>query len=457
MSVLSLILISLCSIVPAEVNVGTEVDGRIKLMNAVNNGPVVSKSDQVRDNFKSYMDCSIPYARTHDAAFESAYGGEHTVDISAIFTDFSKDVNDPVSYDFALTDCYLGNIRAAGTQVFFRLGQKIEHNSKKYNILPPADYHKWAEICEHVIRHYNEDWADGFHWDIRYWEIWNEPDLDMDNEAWKINPRTWGGSSEEFFKFYSTVALHLKKQFPELKIGGPAIAHNEKWAADFLTYMSGNRVALDFFSWHIYDTRPDRFVSKAESIRKLLDGNGYGEAESILDEWNYIKDWTGAFQSSINTIMSLKGAAFVAAVLQSCQNAPVDMLMYYDARPSAFNGLFDYYTYAPLPSYYVFYAWNKLLSLGNQLPAVSSDSDVYVTAASDGKGRSAILVSRYNDDNNVVEKKRVRLNLGENVCGEVTAHLTDSAHLYTEIPVSYESCSVEFTLEPNSFIIIETR
>lgn len=456
MSALTLIMLSVCAAV-STVNVGTAECGSIKLMNAVNNGPVVSKNDQVRDNFQAYKNCCIPFARTHDAAFESAYGGEHTVDISAIFPDFSKDVNDPASYDFALTDYYLGNIRAAGTQVFFRLGQKIEHNSRKYNILPPSDYKKWARICEHIIRHYNEGWAGGFHWDIRYWEIWNEPDLDRDNEAWKINPRTWGGSTEEFFKFYSTVALHLKKQFPELKIGGPAIAHSEKWAADFLKYMSGHKVPLDFFSWHIYDTRPGSFVSKAGRIRKLLDENGYGVVESILDEWNYIKDWTGAFQSSINTIMSLKGAAFMAAVLQSCQNAPVDMLMYYDARPSAFNGLFDYYTYAPLPSYYVLYAWNKLLRLGNQLPAESSDTDVYVTAASDGKGRTAILVSRCNDDNNVVEKKQVMLNLGENGCGEITAHLTDSAHLYTEIPIKNESGTLEFTLEPDSFILIEVR
>lgn len=456
MSALTLIMLSVCAAV-STVNVGTAECGSIKLMNAVNNGPVVSKNDQVRDNFQAYKNCCIPFARTHDAAFESSYGGEHTVDISAIFPDFSKDVNDPASYDFALTDYYLGNIRAAGTEVFFRLGQKIEHNSRKYNILPPSDYKKWARICEHIIRHYNEGWAGGFHWDIRYWEIWNEPDLDRDNEAWKINPRTWGGSTEEFFKFYSTVALHLKKQFSELKIGGPAIAHSEKWAADFLKYMSGHKVPLDFFSWHIYDTSPDSFVSKAGRIRKLLDENGYGVVESILDEWNYIKDWTGAFQSSINTIMSLKGAAFMAAVLQSCQDAPVDMLMYYDARPSAFNGLFDYYTYAPLPSYYVLYAWNKLLRLGNQLPAESSDTDVYVTAASDGKGRTAILVSRYNDDNNVVEKKQVMLNLGENGCGEVTAHLTDSAHLYTEIPIKNESGTLEFTLEPDSFILIEVR
>ena len=77
----------------------------------------------------------------------------------------------------------------AGTKVFFRLGQTIEHGPKKYGALPPKDFAKWARICEHVIRHYNEGWGVDKEWttlnvawsnqfNIVYWEIWNEPDLD---------------------------------------------------------------------------------------------------------------------------------------------------------------------------------------------------------------------------------------------------------------------------------------
>ena len=28
-------------------------------------------------------------------------------------------------------------------------------------MLPPKDYAKWARICEHVVRHYNEGWGWG--------------------------------------------------------------------------------------------------------------------------------------------------------------------------------------------------------------------------------------------------------------------------------------------------------
>ena len=42
---------------------------------------------------------------------------------------------------------------------------------------PPRDPARWAAVCAGIVRHYNEGWAGGFRHDIRYWEIWNEPDL----------------------------------------------------------------------------------------------------------------------------------------------------------------------------------------------------------------------------------------------------------------------------------------
>ncbi|HCD80812.1 MAG TPA: hypothetical protein DEQ65_00480, partial [Ruminococcaceae bacterium] len=114
------------------------------------------------------------YARNHDASFYSAFGGEHTVDVHRIFKNFNADENDPESYIFAPTDKYLKDITNAGTKVFYRLGASIEHDFK-YGTYPPASFEKWAKICEHIISHYNEGWAEGFNYNIEYWEIWNEP------------------------------------------------------------------------------------------------------------------------------------------------------------------------------------------------------------------------------------------------------------------------------------------
>ena len=102
-----------------KVNINFEnIIGKIKPMHAVNNGPLKASSvEQTRGNFNEFKAARIPYSRNHDASYCPAYGGEHTVDVNAIFTDFNKNPYDPASYDFTLTDEYVKVINDAGTNV----------------------------------------------------------------------------------------------------------------------------------------------------------------------------------------------------------------------------------------------------------------------------------------------------------------------------------------------------
>ena len=436
-----------------------EVVGDIKPMNGVNNAPKgpEGSDSQFIDNYETYRAAKFPYARTHDAALSENYGGPQAVDISAIFPDFEKNARDPKNYNFRLTDRYMERtIKTCGTQIFFRLGQSIENHGQKTHTRPPKDAKKWATICEHIIRHYNEGWADGFNYDIKYWEIWNEPDLDA--KDWWTAPRNWGGSPEEFFELYKTTAPHLKGCFPKLKIGGPALAGNEEWAEKFLKYMSENKVPIDFFSWHIYTPLPERVVTRAERMRALCDKYGYTEAESILNEWNYIKNWTSEFAYSITALTSVKGAAFTAATMSACQDSSVDNMMYYDARPyTLFNGLFDFYTQKPLPPYYSFYAWSRLSQYGKQVKVEikgEAAKDLYATAAVNQAGAMRLLITRFNDDNNVIRNKRVKINIVNDFSGEVMGYIVDTGRLYTEIPLEAKSGVVEVEMEPNSVLMV---
>lgn len=430
------------------------VVGPIKPMNAVNNGPAVANSkEQTRGNFYEYKVLNIPYARTHDSNYNSGYGGPHTVDISAIFPDFDRDPDDPSAYDFTNTDAYMNSIVAAGTQVFFRLGESIEHTVKQYNIFPPKDYLKWARICEHIIRHYNEGWANGLHLGIKYWEIWNEPDLDY--EDWKTKPHTWGGTAEQFYDFYEVAAAYLDKTFPDLMIGGPALCWMEDWADTFLKRLKKKNVGLDFFSWHIYERRVDEVVGKVRRIRALLDKNGFEGVPSFLNEWNYIKGWTDEYVYSLSEIASIKGAAYTSAVMSACQNEPVDMLMYYDFRPSAFNGAFDQTTYRPTKTYYSFYAWDKLVQLGTQVKATADDKELYVTAARSGDGHLRVLLTRYTEDRNVTKVRPFQIKVEGAGDGIVYAYLTDSTRSFTEIPLEMKGGVVEGAMDPDAFVLID--
>ena len=281
----------------------------------------------------------IPETRFHDVVADNA--GIQLVDVSRIFPLFRADENDPLNYDFRPTDLYLARARELGGELEFRFGEQIEHQAEQFQVRPPADIGKWARICVNIARHYNDGWANGFRWNIRYWEIWNEPDLDADGK-WKTNPRTWGGSQESFYEFYATVATHLKKRFPQLKIGGPGFASSpdtaDDWGGKFLRAMKGRDVPIDFFSWHRYVTDPEAAVHCARTWRRILDTCGYPETESILDEWNYVEGWADDYQRSVDRMHGLKGAVFTASVMAACQNAPVaPVAVTFSVRPFAVN------------------------------------------------------------------------------------------------------------------------
>ncbi|MBQ8375124.1 MAG: hypothetical protein IJX98_06110 [Clostridia bacterium] len=374
--------------------------GKMKPMHAVNNGPVGGGVRAIKGNFQLYQDLKIPYARLHDASFFSSYGGEWSVDVHRIFCDFDADENDPASYDFVPTDGYLQRIQAAGTQVFYRLGASIEHGKKK-GTFPPKDYAKWARICEHIILHYNEGWANGFHMGIKYWEIWNEPDC---KNADGSNP-CWQGTEEEFFEFFKTAAKYLKGKFPDLKIGGPAVCFLGSGFADrFLPYCRAYGVPLDFFSYHCYTNRLEKFSYIVDEFKQKLTENGYGKAETILNEWNYVRGWLGEeMEYSFASEKGLKGSSFVAGAMAIGQARELDMLMYYDARPSGMNGIWATETYRPLKTYFVLKAFSELYEMGTNVQSQATDG-LYAVAATDGK-TSGVLITYYDEDDSKAAKE----------------------------------------------------
>ena len=378
----------------------------IKPMHAVNNGP---SFPNVRGmgNFESYKALEIPYARNHDASYNPSYGGEHIVDVHRIFKDFDADETNPESYVFGPTDKYLENIVAAGTKVFYRLGASIEHEYK-YGTRVPKDFQKWARICEHIIRHYTEGWADGFHYDIEYWEIWNEPDCHNPDGS---NP-CWQGTDDEFIELYTVTAKHLKSCFPHLKIGGPAFC--TPWRSDFkrafLKNIKENNVPLDFYSYHMYIKDASFTTNVIQEAEEALAEFGLEGTETILNEWNYIKGWVGdPYVYSMKAINGLKGSSFTVGCMCAGQASSLSMMMYYDARPSLFCGLYDRY-FQPQKAYYAIKSFSTLYKLGTEIKTENYlNGDIYTCAATNGE-KNAFLLTRYQDEDEAeVEEVEVKL------------------------------------------------
>jgi len=392
-----------------------KTQGPVKPVNAVGQPPLV---DVLRSApmFRYLKEAGIPYSRLHDVG--GWLGGGLYVDIPNLFPDENADENAPSSYRFAFTDALMRNLAKNGVEPFFRLGVTIE-NFVEYgavgtfppqNIRPPKDYAKWARICEHVIRHYTEGWADGLKLKVTYWEIWNEPE---NNPILERNPM-FRGSFDAYIDLYGVVATHLKKTFPHLKIGGyghcgfyaavgsdnvpaanssPRMSYFVDCSHKFLKTCRDRGWPLDFFSYHSYSP-PVEAMRQVRFADEHLTAYGFTRerCERIFNEWlPYVA------HANLGTA---KQAAGIAAELLGLQNGPCDLACIYDARCSVgnYSPLFNPLTYKPHKAYYAFTAFNELRKCGTavRVNVESGEAGLWVAAAR-GRGTGAVMMANDSD------------------------------------------------------------
>ena len=416
--------------------------GKIKAMHAVGQPPLMGAHDTY---FHYLTEAHIPYSRQHDTG--GAYGGNMYVDIPNVFRDFSADENDPASYDFTFTDFLLTSLQKANVEPIYRLGVTIENYSsmKAYRIYPPADYQKWARICEHVIRHYNEGWADGYHLGITYWEIWNEPDGAGEDGSSMM----WLGTKEQYFELYAVAAKHLKACFGDaIKVGGYASCgfyglfcekeghwreqYYLRFFEEFFKYIREAGAPIDFFSWHSY-ADVETTAKMADYVEESLEAFGYAGLETQLNEWNNAHDSKTrgtSFASANATAMMLK-----------FQHQKTDILCFYDARigQSVYGGLFNPITYEPFCTYYGFKAFGELYALGNEAECSVEGDGLYAVAATDGE-KKALLIANIADHAQKIEG---------NLPAGMKLYLIDENHFMTQ-----EGDASSLTLGPNQVAFI---
>lgn len=377
--------------------------GPIKPIHAVNNGPVQTYNGSW-DISHYYREMNIPYSRLHDT--EAPYGAGQFVDIHCVFPDFDADETLPESYRFTCTDLCLKGIIDAGGEPFYRLGEAIDHTDNKLYVHPPKDFAKWARICEHIIRHYNEGWANGFHFGITYWEIWNEPEGKASN--------MWTGTWQQYYELYDITARHLKACFGDtIKVGGfaatninyifveeetPRHTYCREFGEGFFDYIKKTGAPLDFFSYHKYTNEPRDFYPYNNKIRKWLDDKGYPDAELILNEWH-----NGYFRGP-NEVKSVAMGAETGMALIAGQKSVVDMMMYYDLRrTTAFNSMISM-NFEPLADFFPFAMFGKLYALGTEVDSGAYDlnSKIAVCAAA-GQGKGGIMITNMDPSPEAVE------------------------------------------------------
>lgn len=372
--------------------------GRIKPLNCMNGGPRSGGYSLPFDFTDEFCEMGVPMVRTAGAAGE--YGFNQYVNIHCIFPDFDADENLESSYNFLPTDLYLASIRNAGCDIFYRLGEGREPYSRKLYAKAPADPYKWARICEHIIMHYNEGWANGFKLNIKYWEIWSAPD----------SGECWSSGREEYFELYRITANYLRERFPRIKIGAYGArgfyslnrldATEEMkgyvpYMQSFFNYVAAEKTyaPLDFFTWACYTSNPEEIAMHSKYARSYLDGAGLRRTRSIICEYN-TDDRGGTPPALRDSLPSELGASLIVA-----QKNQIDMMIYSSSDVSSReNALFtvdDLATHHHYAAFGVMKSFAQLYRLGT---AVDTGDDhrkeLYALAAIGKDGGGLMLVTR---------------------------------------------------------------
>jgi len=349
-------------------------------------GPDAEHSAGV-DISADYRAARIDLIRTHDefgpGDIDARFGTAPNLPVAIpasrnefmIFPDMNADPQDPSSYHFDATDRMIASIKSVGAEPLFRVGRSIGAQAD-----PPADLDKYAQIAKHVVLHYNKGWDKGFHYGIRYWEIWNEPDFRV----------FWTGSPQQYYALYDKTARAIQAADEHALVGGDTISKPLDAGAyreGFLDYVHSNHLPLDFFSWHLYtmdSNDPSNFVTIAQQLRPILDAHGFAATKEFLDEWN-----VDLFDRDMSTAAR---ASFAVSSLIYMLSSPIEKQAYYrgDSSFRHPNAEADAVGHALI-------AFGSLKSTPELLKTSGSDDAGFAVVAgrSRDRGTVQILISNY--------------------------------------------------------------
>ena len=353
---------------------------------------------------------NFDYVRTHDLGLINC--GCRAFDVQYMFPLMHLDPKDPRNYFFATTDFMIDLQHAIGQKTFFRLGTSIEHTGLVHFAAEiPKDFDKMAEVFAGTVRHYVKGWGDpqGKVRPIEYWEIWNEPD--GLNNMWSFNggvddrdPKNNRNAErrELFVKFFVKVLKRLKSEFPDLKVGGPAMCWmREDWFRPILKACKAEGVRPDFLSWHCYNNDPDVMFQMTDAADRMCKEEGFEGLEYIINEWHFIckAGWgKNAKVRAPDNMNDINSACYSLTVLSRLQTSRYSQAYIYGCRFYGPWGFYDHDTKELNKTFYAMKTFGEIKKDSADICAsASTDKDVTVLATKSADGKKAfLLVTSYN-------------------------------------------------------------
>ena len=346
---------------------------------------------------------NLKHIRFHDAPMDNP--GFNVLDIHRIFPLLHQDENDPRNYVFGQTDDYMSSIADSKAEIDFRLGETIDHTFKARLIGVPEDIEKWARVCRNIIGHYKNGEMDGMHLNITRVSVWEEAN----------NPKLFAGTVEDFAKMFCAIYRLLKKDFPDIEVGGPAVtAKGTDFMDQFITHCKAQGVVPDFLSVTHYHRTLEIFEQKLAPYFEILKKHNLDNTPLSIVEWHYgVNDWAKEAYVTENGFDSAESAAFSTMLLTHLMDLPqIDAAYYYSWGTyhwAVYNRRAD--GFPLLPVYYGLQFFQRLAAECPQRLHVTVDSPapVKVLAGKTAEGKTRLLVSCFD-----CEDQKIRI-----VCPEM--------------------------------------
>ena len=367
--------------------------GRLPPVSSALGGPLFLP-DLSLDFSPEYSEMNIPFIRLSDTL---PLDTQSPIDVSTIFADPGLDPAFELSYDFNLADRLVLSAHNTGAGIFLRLGESPDpyFRTPRLPTMPPL---KWAKVAEKIILHYNKGFAGGFKLGIKYIEIWPGAD----------RPEYWGGTAEEFYSFYSTVATYLKSKLPSIKIGGYSVGGfmslndfgTSKREKDYIPFLEGFlkyigsrdiKAPLDFLTWECPALSTDELTLHASYARSYLMGTGHKKAASVISRFSLRP------HDEPQYLERTYPAALICSLILA-EKCGVDMMFYDSLDPRSDKcslwSLEDRHNKHYYSAYHALSAYGRLVALGTAVQTTDDfRHEVYSLAATDGESGAIIIVT----------------------------------------------------------------
>ncbi len=223
-------------------------------------------------------------------------------------------------FDWSRLDPYMDAIAKTGAKVVAAITIKPKplFPDIDQTVWQSNDVKEWQQVIAALVKRYSIDKPI-----VTHWEIGNETDIGENGGCPYLikNP-------DDYVQFYAMTIKPILETFPQAKVGGPGAANGSSdYVARFIDRCRADHLPLDFVSWHLYSSDPDRHAALIEKYRKLLEPFGDKRPEMMITEWNKGFDRVSVQEMAFDP----RRAATAAACLLAMIDAKVDWSFYYHA------------------------------------------------------------------------------------------------------------------------------